>query len=133
MQPFPIGMRLYDTQGHRLCLTGSERDDFRRAAEKAPSEEERRRLLTFVVVGGGPTGAELAGMFPVISRHLREEFRLADTARKYANAKRDEELAFWMEMILEGLHQALRLAREDLDSMITFQELMKYNVLRTVR
>lgn len=50
-------------------------------AEKAVSEEERRRLLTFVIVGGGPTGAELAGMFPVISKHLREEFRLADTAR----------------------------------------------------
>ena len=30
---------------------------------------------------------------------------------------------------LEGLHQALRLTREDLDSTITFQELMKFNVL----
>jgi magnesium chelatase subunit I len=58
--------------------------------------------------------------------------RLADTARKYTSATRDEELAFWMEMILEGLHQALRLAREDLDSTITFQELMKFNVLRKV-
>ena len=50
-------------------------------AEKAATEEERRRLLTFVIVGGGPTGAELAGMFPVISRHVREEFRMADTSR----------------------------------------------------
>ena len=50
-------------------------------AEKAESEAERRRLLTFVIVGGGPTGAELAGMFPVISKHLREEFRLADTTK----------------------------------------------------
>ena len=50
-------------------------------AERAQSEEERQRLLTFVIVGGGPTGAELAGMFPVISRHLREEFRLADTSK----------------------------------------------------
>lgn len=50
-------------------------------AERAQSEAERRRLLTFVIVGGGPTGAELAGMFPVISRHLREEFRLADTSK----------------------------------------------------
>ena len=38
-----------------------------------------------------------------------------------------------MEMVLEGMHQALRLAREDLDSTITFRELMKFNVLRTVR
>ena len=59
--------------------------------------------------------------------------KLADTASKYVKAARDEEQAFWREMILEGLHRALRLAREDLDSTITFQELMKFNVLRTVR
>jgi hypothetical protein len=56
-----------------------------------------------------------------------------DTAAKYVQSPRDEEQAFWMEMILEGLHQALRLSREDLDSTITFQELMKFNVLRTVK
>ena len=59
--------------------------------------------------------------------------KLAETAAKYVQASRDEERAFWMEMVLEGLHQALRLAREDLDSTITFQELMKFNVLRTVK
>ena len=59
--------------------------------------------------------------------------RLVETATKYAQPKSDFELAFWMEMVLEGLHQALRLAREDLDSTITFHELMKFNVLRTVR
>ena len=56
-----------------------------------------------------------------------------DTARKYAHAPNDHELAFWMEMVLEGMHQSLRLAREDLDSTITFQEMMKFNVLRTVK
>ena len=53
-------------------------------AEKAASEEERRRLLTFVVIGGGPTGVELAGMIPIVTRHaLPSEFRRADlmTAR----------------------------------------------------
>jgi magnesium chelatase subunit I len=59
--------------------------------------------------------------------------KLADTVRKYVQPKHDAELAFWMEMVLEGLHQALRLSREDLDSTITFQELMKFNVLRTVK
>lgn len=58
---------------------------------------------------------------------------LADLARKYAQPTSEYELAFWMEMVLEGLHQGLRLTREDLDSTITFQELMKFNVLRTVR
>ena len=51
-------------------------------AEKSSSPEERRRLLTFVVVGGGPTGAELAGMLPLIARRaLPREFRDADTSR----------------------------------------------------
>lgn len=48
-------------------------------AEKTQSEEERRRLLTFVVIGGGPTGVELAGMIPIITRHaLPTEFRRAN-------------------------------------------------------
>jgi len=64
---------------------------------------------------------------------LKRVPKLADTVSKYVQPSRDEELAFWMEMILEGLHQALRLAREDLDSTITFHELMKFNVLRTVK
>jgi NADH dehydrogenase len=53
-------------------------------AEKARTDEERKRLLTFVVVGGGPTGAELAGMLPLIARRaLPSEFRDSDpsTAR----------------------------------------------------
>ena len=36
MHHSPTGMRLYDIQGHRLYLTSSERDAFRRAAEQAP-------------------------------------------------------------------------------------------------
>jgi len=64
---------------------------------------------------------------------LKRVPKLAETAAKYVQAAREEEHAFWMEMVLEGLHQALRLSREDLDSTITFQELMKFNVLRTVR
>lgn len=48
-------------------------------AEKTTDDAERRRLLTFVVVGGGPTGAELAGMLPLISRRaLADDFRNFD-------------------------------------------------------
>jgi len=64
---------------------------------------------------------------------LRRVPRLGETASKYWPASSDPELAFRMELILEGLHQALRIAREDLDSTITFHELMKFNVLRTVK
>jgi len=66
-------------------------------------------------------------------RELNKVPKLAETASKYVQPESDRELAFWMEMVLEALHQALRLAREDLDSTITFHELMKFNVLRTVK
>jgi magnesium chelatase subunit I len=71
--------------------------------------------------------------FAAYFAELKRVPKLADTAQKYVQASSDYELAFWMEMILEGMHQSLRLAREDLDSTITFQELMKFNVLRTVK
>ncbi len=66
-------------------------------------------------------------------KELNRVPKLSETAAKHVQPRNDEELAFWMELTLEGLHQALRLAREDLDSTITFQELMKFNVLRTVK
>jgi integrase len=56
MQPSPTGMRLYDTQGHRLYLTGSERDDFSRAAEKAP-REVRTYCHTLLYTGCRPSEA----------------------------------------------------------------------------
>ena len=49
-------------------------------AEKAEDPRARTAYLTFVIVGGGPTGVELAGMLPMISRHsLPKEFRNIDT------------------------------------------------------
>ncbi|HVT43130.1 MAG TPA: AAA family ATPase [Thermoanaerobaculia bacterium] len=59
--------------------------------------------------------------------------KLAEIARRFMKPHHDAELAFGMELILEGLHQALRLTREDLDSTITFAEAMKFNILRTVK
>jgi NADH:ubiquinone reductase (H+-translocating) len=50
-------------------------------AETTRDPAERRRLLTFVIVGGGPTGAELAGMLPLIARKaLAGDFRSIDPA-----------------------------------------------------
>jgi NADH dehydrogenase len=48
-------------------------------AEQAPADHQQR-WLTFVIVGGGPTGVELAGMVPMLSRHaLPGEYRHVDT------------------------------------------------------
>src|ERR687888_204230 len=56
MHPFQTGMRLYDTQGHRLYLTSSERDAFRRAAEQAP-REVRTYCHTLLYTGCRPSEA----------------------------------------------------------------------------
>jgi NADH:ubiquinone reductase (H+-translocating) len=49
-------------------------------AEKSNDPAERQALQTFVIVGGGPTGVELAGMFPFIARRaFRSDFRRVDT------------------------------------------------------
>jgi magnesium chelatase subunit I len=102
----------------------------------SPSEPGYDTVLSWFAAGNKLTVSDeqsFAEFFGELSRVPG----LADLARKYAKPDRhagdDMELAFWMEMVLEGLHQALRLSREDLDSTITFQELMKFNVLRTVR
>ena len=45
-------------------------------AEEAMTDAERDAWLTFVIVGAGPTGTELAGMLPTITRHtLPRDFR----------------------------------------------------------
>jgi NADH:quinone reductase (non-electrogenic) len=50
-------------------------------ADQATDEAERAAELTFVIIGGGPTGVELAGMLPTISRFaLPSDFRHIDTA-----------------------------------------------------
>ena len=51
------------------------------AAERASAVGQREALLTFVIVGGGPTGVELAGMIPEITRRaMKHDFRRIDPA-----------------------------------------------------
>lgn len=51
------------------------------AAERASAAGQRDALLTFVIVGGGPTGVELAGMIPEITRKaMKHDFRRIDPA-----------------------------------------------------
>jgi magnesium chelatase subunit I len=43
-----------------------------------------------------------------------------------------QERAFAAEMVLEGLHQHLKLAREDLDSTVSYKEMVKFQLMRRV-
>jgi magnesium chelatase subunit I len=98
----------------------------------APSEPNYDAILSWFVEGNKVTLSD-EQPFDVYVAELKRVPKLAETAVKYVQSSSDHERAFWMEMVLEGLHQSLRLAREDLDSTITFQEMMKFNVLRTVK
>jgi magnesium chelatase subunit I len=44
-----------------------------------------------------------------------------------------EERAFAAELILEGLHQHLKLARQDLDSQVSYKEMVKFQLLKPRR
>ena len=55
-------------------------------------------------------------------------FELVDSERQSGDTR--EERAFAAELVLEGLHQATKLAREDLDSGISFKELVKFQLLK---
>jgi magnesium chelatase subunit I len=105
----------------------------REEQKPAPPSEPAYDAILGWFAGGNQITLSDGQPFAEYFRALSSVPQLADVARKYASPSRIEELAWWMEMVLEGLHQALRLAREDLDSTITFHELMKFNVLRTVR
>jgi magnesium chelatase subunit I len=115
--------------GRRVKKQAREREEPKPAPKSEPNYDA---ILAWFVDGNKITLSD-EQPFASYFRELQRVPKLADTARKHVQSSRDEELAFWMEMVLEGLHQALRLAREDLDSTITFSELMKFNVLRTVR
>jgi magnesium chelatase subunit I len=97
----------------------------------SPGEPAYDTILGWFAAGNKVTVSD-EQPFAEYFRELNRVPALRDVARKHSHAQRDEELAFWMELALEGLHQALRLTREDLDSTITFQELLKFNVLRKV-
>jgi hypothetical protein len=69
------------------------------------------------------------------AEHLEELERvpgLMDLADRHWGGG-DEERAFGAELILEGLHQHLKVARQDLDSRISYKEMVKFQLLKPKR
>jgi magnesium chelatase subunit I len=56
---------------------------------------------------------------------------LATLAARHGNTP--EERALAAEMVLEGLHQHLKLARNDLDSRVSYKEMLKFQLMRPQR
>jgi magnesium chelatase subunit I len=55
---------------------------------------------------------------------------LLKVAREHFKPSSKEEAALAMELVLEGLTQHLKLAREDLDSKVSYKEMLKFNLVR---
>ncbi len=55
---------------------------------------------------------------------------LLDLVAEHAPTESATDQAFLAEMVLEALHQNVKLAREDLDSQISYKELVKFQLLR---
>jgi len=68
------------------------------------------------------------------ARHLAELDSvdgLAELVAAHGKAADENERAFLMELVLEGLVQSLRIAREDLDSTVTYAEMARLNLARS--
>lgn len=110
---------------------GKKKEAQREEPKTPPQEPAYETIVAWFAAGNRVTLSDEQPFAEYFSE-LNRVPGLRDLAARHSGAGRDEELAFWMELTLEGLHQALRLSREDLDSTITFQELLKFNVLRKV-
>ncbi len=69
--------------------------------------------------------------FADYERELKRVPGLWEVASRHAKTR--EEQAWTAEMILEGLHQHLKLARHDLDSQVSYKEMIKFQLLKPRR
>jgi magnesium chelatase subunit I len=104
----------------------------RDSGEAPASEPLYERIVEWFMSGNKITLSD-EQPFAAFHAELSRVPHLAELADRYFPSRHERERAFAMELVLEALHQALRLSREDLDSTITFSEMMKFNILRTVK
>src|SRR5581483_7082324 len=118
---FPPVERAGVTSRRSYEMDGEDLEDAfagRRAKKQAPPPREQPKtdvksepnydaILAWFVDGNRITLSD-EQPFAEYFRELNRVPKLAETAKKYVQAKSEAELAFWMEMILEGMHQSLR-------------------------
>ncbi|MEM9593212.1 MAG: magnesium chelatase [Acidobacteriota bacterium] len=89
--------------------------------------------VAWFVAGGSVTLTD-EQPFEEYRSQLEQVPGLMELAREYvADDAPAPVWAFTAELILEGLHQHLKLAREDLDSQVSYKEMVKFQLLRPKR
>ena len=81
---------------------------------------------------GGTVSLSDEQSFDDYSAALEQVPGLFDLASEHGG-REAAELAITAELILEGLHQHLKLGREDLDSQVSYKEMVKFQLLRPQR
>jgi magnesium chelatase subunit I len=130
--PAPDAGRPSDRRRAELEETAEEGPSPRRG--RAPAPEKIHPLYEPIVewfAAGGkvtlsddtPFAEHLAALdsVPGLRKAVEEHFAPASP----------EELAIGMELVLEGLTQHLKIAREDLDSKVSYMEMLKFNLVRS--
>ncbi len=106
----------------------------RRAARFATDESEKLNPVYREIVDWFGAGNSLdisdESAFPRHFQALDSVPGLKRVAEEYFKASSREETALAMELVLEGLTQHLKIAREDIDSKISYKEMLKFNLVR---
>ncbi len=123
-----IGEAVKKTFARRFPKVGGARDN---AAEEE-SAGPYQPILRFFQDGGQVMVSDEMP-FDEYLKQLRQVPGLLELAEQFADEPAIEARALTAEVILEGLHQHLKVAREDLDSRISYKELVKLQLLRPKR
>ncbi|HEV8267644.1 MAG TPA: magnesium chelatase [Thermoanaerobaculia bacterium] len=116
-----------------LGVLGAERFGGEKRAARAPEPPPSGPYDAIVAAFAGDRKIVLSDDTP-FSEHvkaLESVPGLSDFVLSHAKPRDHYERAFLMELVLEGLVQNLRIAREDLDSTITYAEIAKFNLMRS--
>jgi len=108
-----------------------------RAAEATSANDEEQAgpylgIVRFFAEGGQVLVSDEMP-FEEYLKNLQQVPGLLELAEQFAGEPSMEARALTAEIILEGLHQHLKIAREDLDSRISYKELVKLQLLRPKR
>ncbi|HET7451433.1 MAG TPA: magnesium chelatase [Thermoanaerobaculia bacterium] len=80
--------------------------------------------------GGNRIDVSDESSFADHERALESVPGLRRIAEEHFKPSSREEAALAMELVLEGLTQSLKIAREDLDSKVSYKEMLKFNLVR---
>ncbi len=87
------------------------------------------KIVRWFAEGNGITVSD-EQPFAEYEAELKKVPGLVDLAGRPAGRSAREERAFLAEMVLEGLHQHLKVARQDLDSQVSYKEMVKFQLLK---